>query len=109
MDLEDKISIKIEMGTLATLIAGLYCTSAVLDPIAIPTSLYIELAEKLVPLLGKWDYSKISLEEWIEKCLIIAPYELFTSDEIEEFKKNELYIERMNGNALLIATARMVK
>lgn len=107
--LEDKVNIKIEIGTLATLLAGLYCTYAVVDPIAIPTSLYIELCEKLIPYLKDWNYESISFEDWVAKSLIIAPRELFTDDEIESMKQNDIYIERMNGNAMLIASAEMIQ
>lgn len=109
MNLIDTVNIEIEIGTLATLIAGLYCTFSVVDPIAIPTSVYIELCEKLLPFLDEWDYEMISFEDWIKTCLIIAPYELFTEDEISEFKKNDIYFERLNGRALLICTAEVYK
>lgn len=104
--LSDKLNIEIELGTLATLIAGLYCTYSAIDPVAIPTSVYIELAEKLAKYLENWDYSKISFEDWIKYNLMIIP-KVMIEDELEEFRKNELYYERDNGNIVLVITADM--
>ena len=106
VDLNDKISIKIEVGTLAVLISGMYISSSGVPIEAIPASLFIEIAEQLVEHLPKWDYDKISLEEWVANCLIIAPKVMFSEDEILSYQKmNLFFIERKNGNATLIATA----
>ena len=104
IQLGDKVDIKIEVATLSTLIAGIYCTVTQIDPIAIPTSIYIELAEKLVPYLENWDYDKISFEQWIETHLLIIPKAMCSEEDIEEFKQNTVYLERENGNAILIVT-----
>ena len=106
--MDDVIAIKLELSTLATLIAGLYCLYAVVDPVAIPQSVYVELCEKLQPYLENWNYSELSFEDWVKYNLIIAPIELFTKEEIEEFKRNEIYFERHNGNIILVATAKVV-
>ena len=104
IQLNDLVGIKIEVSTLATLIAGLYCTMASVDPMAIPSSIYIELAEKLVPYLEKWDYDNLTFEQWVGANLLIIPKVLCSEDDIEKLKKNTVYLERENGNAILIVT-----
>lgn len=104
IQLNDKVDIKIEVATLSTLIAGIYCAVSQIDPIAVPTSIYIEIAEKLVPFLENWDYDRISFEEWIETHLLIIPKALCSEEDIEEMKKNTVYLERESGNAILIVT-----
>ena len=103
------IDIKIEVPTLASLIAGLYCLNASVDPVAIPVSLYLELAEKLLPYLETWDYSKISFEDWLRTSLLIAPKIVFGEEDLKEFQSNEIYFERENGNVILICTAGMMQ
>ena len=105
--LTDKVTLKLEVGTLATLIAGLYCTFASVDPLAIPTSVYIELCEKLVPLLNDWDYEKWSFEEWVRNSLLIAPKDFFSESELEQVKDNQIYFERENGRVILVVTAEV--
>jgi len=102
--LDSSVSIQISVATLSTLIAGIYCTVSHVDPIAIPTSIYIEIAEKIVPFLEEWDYEKMSFEQWIEKELLIIPKVLCSDEDIEEMKKNTVYLERENGRAILIVT-----
>ena len=104
--LNDKIPIKLEVGTIAVLLSGLYCTYASIDPMAVPSSLYIEIAEKLVPYFEKWDFEKLSFESWVKYNLLIIP-KVMIEDEIEEFKDNEIYFERENGNVILVVTANM--
>lgn len=98
------INLKLNLNTFSTLIAGLYCTYTSIDPRAVPTSLYIELAEKLEPYMENWDYEKQSFEDWITHNLLIAPMELFSESELNECKNNAIYIERQLGNVVLIAT-----
>lgn len=105
--LKDKIELKIELGTLATLLSGLYSFYSTVNPSAIPTSLYIELAEKLIPYLKNWDYDKLSFEDWVKYNLLIVPMPLI-EDEINEYRENELYFERECGNIVLVVTAEMV-
>lgn len=105
--LKDKVDVKIEVGTLATLLSGLYSFYSTVNPSAIPTSLYIELVEKLVPYLPTWDYDRMSFEEWVKYNLLIIPYPLI-EDEIDEYRENELYFERQCGNVVLVVTAEMV-
>lgn len=105
IELNSKVGIEVEVGTFATLLAGLYCTYSQIDPVAIPTSVYIELSEKLIPFLEKWDYTRISLEDWIKYNLIIMPKDFFSEEELEEFKGNDIFFERVNGRVILIVTA----
>ena len=107
MDLNDKVPVQLEVSTIATLVAGLYCVYTGTDSMAIPTSLFIEIAEKLVPYLGNWDYSKISFEDWVHYNLLIVP-KIMVEDELDELKKSDWYFERDNGNIILVVTAEMV-
>lgn len=107
ISLKDKVTLTIEVGTLATLLSGLYSVFATVDPRAIPTSVYIELAEKLLPYFQNWDYNKLSFEEWVKYNLLIVP-KLLIEDNIDEFKENEIYFERVTGNVVLVVTAEMV-
>lgn len=106
MSLTDKVQVTMELGTFSTLVAGLYCTYSVVNPVAIPEYLWIEIAQKLSEYLGSWDYDKISLEDFIKYNLLIVPLEL-VADELDEYKKNDLYFERENGNAVLVITANL--
>lgn len=107
INLKDRYSITLEVGTIATLLSGLYCTYCAVDPIAIPTSVYIELAEKLIPYLENWDYDKISFEDWVKYNLLIIP-KVMVTEELEDLQKNAIYFERVNGNAVLVVTAEVV-
>ena len=93
--------IKLNTNTLSVLIAGLYCTEHDVNSMAIPQSLWIEIAEKLESFLPLWDYDKISFEEWVSNCLFIYPTLLLDSEDLEEMKSKALYWERMNGNVML--------
>ena len=104
IQLNDRIEIELEVATLSTLIAGLYCTFSSVDPIAIPSSVYIEIAEKIIPYLENWDYEQMTFEKWVETNLLIIPKVMCSEEDIEVFKRNPVYIERENGNAILIAT-----
>ena len=104
IQLNSQVPIQISVATLSTLIAGIYCTVASVDPIAIPTSIYIEVAEKVVPYLEDWDYDKLTFEQWVETSLLIIPKVMCSEEDIESFKQNAVYLERENGNAILIVT-----
>ena len=93
------VTIDLSIGSLAVLISGLYVSISGVSIEAIPSSLYIEIAEKLI------EYLPINIDEFVNG-LIIAPRELFTKQELIEIKDNPLYIERRLGNVTLIATAR---
>lgn len=100
MSLTDKVNIEIELGTFATLIAGLYCTYSAVNPIAIPEFMWLELASEVAPYLKDIE----SFDEWVKYNLLIIPKDLCSDDEIETYKKNTVYYERANGNAVLIVT-----
>lgn len=102
------LDVKLQPTTLSVLIAGLYCIDSVIDPRVIPESLYLELTEKIIPYLRSWSYDILDFEDWVKYNLIIAPKELFTDEDIEDFKTNEIYFEREVGRATLIVTAKMV-
>ena len=103
-NLEDVVSLKISVGTLAILIAGLHSGHNGFDVRAIPSSIYIEVAEKISDELENWDYSKYSFEDWIKYSLLIAPYVMFSDEEIQELQENAQYYERQNGNMVLVVT-----
>jgi hypothetical protein len=106
MNLKDRVPIELEVGTLATLLSGLYSVYSSTDPRAIPTSVYIEIAEKLIPYLDNWAYDAISFEDWVKYCLLIAP-KVMVEDRLDYLKQNELYFERENGNVILVISADM--
>lgn len=99
------VRVELEKSTLSVLLAGLYIHYSGIDPIAVPQFLWLEIADKLIPYLEKWDYDKLSLEEWLQYNLLIIPKELV--DDVDELKKNDWYFERENGNIVLIVTANM--
>ena len=100
MNLTDKITIEIELGTFSNLIAGMYCTYSAVNPVAIPEFIWIELANKVAEHLDEIK----SFEEWVKYNLLIIPKEFCSEDEIESYKTNTVYYERDNGNATLIVT-----
>ena len=105
MSLTDKVTIELEVGTLSVLISGLYVSYTGIHVNAIPVSMYMEVAEKVAEYLPQWDYSRLSLEDWIRTSLIIAPKELFSEEELDYYKDNNLFlIQRIMGNAIIIAT-----
>lgn len=108
MNLNDKISVELSIGTLAVLISGLYIANTGINIEAVPSSLFIEIAEQIAPYLSKWDYDNISFEDWINYNLLIIPKQLCSDDELESFKNNDFYIERRLGNVTLIATGEMI-
>lgn len=100
MSLNDKVTVEIELGTFATLIAGMYCTYSAVNPIAIPEYVWIEIATKIVPYLKEIE----SFDEWIKYNLLIIPKQMCSEEDIESYKKNTEYFERENGNVILIIT-----
>ena len=94
------VTVDMSIGTLAVLISGLYIHQTGISVEAIPSSLYIELAEKLSEFLP------LNIDEFIQK-LIIAPKELFTEQELVDYENNAIFIKRRLGNATLIATAKI--
>lgn len=98
------VKIELDKTTIAVLIAGLYCINHNVNALAIPESLYLEIAEKLEYFLPTWDFSKISFEDWIDKCLVIYPKVLFDDETLKEMQQDTLYWERDNGNAILVVS-----
>lgn len=93
--------VNLNTETLAVLVAGIYCTEHEVDSMAIPHSLWLEIAEKIEYFLPLWDYDKISFEEWVNKCLLIYPTVMLDSEDLKEMQEIPLYWERLNGNVLL--------
>jgi len=96
----NKVTVELELGTFATLIAGMYCTYSAVNPMAIPEYLWLEVATKVTPYLKDIE----SFEDWIKYNLLIIPKDLCSEEDIESYKKNTEYFERENGNAILIVT-----
>lgn len=93
--------IELHTTTLAVLISGLYCTHHNMDAMAVPESVWIEIAEKLEYFLEVWDYNKISFEDWIKNGLFIYPKGLLELEDIKYMEDNTLYWERLNGHVVL--------
>ena len=106
MNLEDRIRVEISVGSLASLIAGWYFMNTSIDMNAIPSEVFIELSKRLVPFLDDWDYTNLTIEDWIKEKLVIAPMILF--DDIEELKNSDIYFEYPNGNVILIIYGEVV-
>lgn len=94
--------------TLAVLIAGLYATFSDLNPVAVPQSLWLEIAEKLEPYLDEWDYEKLSFEDWVKYNLFIYPTQALDEETLLELMESTIYFERVNGNVLLSISMEMV-
>ena len=93
--------------TLAVLIAGLYVTFSDLNPVAVPQSLWLEIAERLEPYLDEWDYEKLSFEDWVKYNLFIYPTMALDEDTLKDIKETTQYFERVNGNVLLSVSMDM--
>ena len=96
------VLVELKTESLAGLIAGIYCTRYNIHAMVIPQQLWIEVAEKLSEYLQVWDYNIISLEDWIETCLIIYPKAIFDDETLKEIQDTTLYWESNNGNVVLI-------
>lgn len=94
--------------TLAVLIAGLYATFSDLNPVAVPQSLWLEIAEKLEPYLDEWDYEKLSFEDWVKYNLFIYPTQALDEDTLLELMESTIYFERVNGNVVLSISMEMI-
>lgn len=99
------VSVKIQNDTFSTLLAGLYVAFHNAEAYAIPSYVWLMLADSLAEYLPDWKYDVLSLEEWISSYLLITAKEICTSEELKEFQKNTIYIEVINGNMALIITA----
>ena len=90
------------------MIAGLYATFSDLNPVAVPQSLWLEIAEKLEPYLDEWDYEKLSFEDWVKYNLFIYPTQALDEDTLLELMESTIYFERVNGNVLLSISMEMI-
>lgn len=106
MNLEDRIRVEISVGSLASLIAGYYFMNTNIDVNAVPSEVFIELSRKLVPFLEDWDYTNLTIEDWIKEKLVIAPMILF--DDLESIKDKDIYFEYPNGNVILIVYGEVI-
>jgi len=95
------VKIDLHLTTLTVLIAGLYCMYSGTNSMAVPESVYYEIAEKLEPYLEDWDYERISFEDWIRDCLLILPRVMLDDDTVNEMITDGLYWERENGSIIL--------
>ena len=96
------VLVNLGVDTFSVLVAGLYCTSHNTNALAVPQSVYLQIAEKLEYFLQQWDYSKISFEDWIDTHLLIYPKALISDEELADLRANTLYWEQSNGNAVLV-------
>ena len=107
MNLNDTVGLRISVGTLSTLIAGLYVIYSSIDINAVPSSLFIELAEKLVEYLPEWQYDVMSFEDWIKYELLIMPIDFFTEDELKDMENSTIFIKRKLGNVTLVVNGNI--
>jgi len=100
------VKIELETSTLAVLIAGLYSVRYNVNAMAIPESVYLQVAEKLEHFLENnlWDFKKLSFEDWVNTCLWIYPKPLISDAELDDMKKTTLYWEVPNGNVILVVS-----
>ena len=98
------VKVDLKTNTLAVLVAGIYSSVHEVEPIAIPESIWIGVAEKLEYFLDGWNYDKISFEDWINTCLTILPKVMLSEEELEYLQGNSLYWEVPNGTAILIVS-----
>lgn len=95
------VKVELKDVTLEMIIAGLYCSSHSIEPMAIPKDVWESIAKKIEFFLDGWDYSKISLEAFIENQIFIYPKSLLDEEDIEQMKNTTLYWEKPNGNLVL--------
>lgn len=95
------VKVDLKTNTLAILVAGIYSAVHEVEPIAIPESIWLAIAEKLEYFLPDWNYDKISFEDWINNCLTILPKVMLSEEELDYLQGNSLYWEVPNGNAIL--------
>ena len=98
------VTITMRKDTFSTLLAGLYVTFHDANVYTIPAYAWMMLSESLAPYLERWKYEVMSLEDWMGSSLLITAKEICTPKEIQEFQKNTIYLELMNGNMTLLIT-----
>ena len=97
------VMVELKTETLAVLISGLYCTSHSVNPMAIPESLWMDIAGKLEYFISNelWDFSKVSFEDFVTQNIFVYPTEMLDVETMEELTTNSLYWETDNGNVTL--------
>ena len=98
------MNVDLSTNTIAVLVSGIYCGENNVDPMAIPTSVWISIAEKLEYFLPSWDYEVISFEDWVRTCLLIMPKVMIDEDDLKEMQETTLYWEYPNGNVILVVS-----
>lgn len=97
------VKLELETSTLAILVAGMYCANSGIDSMAVPQSVWMQIAEKLEYFLSNelWDFKKMSFEDWVNTSLFIAPKPMLSDEDIKELQEIPLYFEAVNGNIIL--------
>ena len=98
------MKLELHKTTVAVLISGLYCVSHNVEAIAIPESIWLNIAEKLEYFIENelWDFNVISFEEWVNTCLLILPKPMVDDDDIKYMKEHTLYWEETLGNMIYV-------
>ena len=94
------VVIDIKQDTLAVLVAGIYMDAKNMNPVAIPSEIWLQIAEKIA-FFVPWDYEVISFEDWIRQYVTILPRELISEPDLEYLQSKTLYWEYDNGGVLL--------
>lgn len=96
------VEVDLNIDTLSMLIAGIYCSANHVDAKAIPSEIWLEIAEKLEYFLtSTWDYIEYPFEDWICNRLYIYPKFLINEEDLKELQSSTLYWEKSNGNVIL--------
>lgn len=98
------VKVELQTSTLAVLIAGMYCTSHEVNSLAIPESIWLNIAERLEFFIPNWNYDVISFEDWVNNFLTIYPKEMLSDEDIKYMQENTLYSELPNGNVVLVVS-----
>lgn len=99
------MKVELEDRSLAYVISAIYLYANNIDMYAIPSELFIIVAEELSKYIDDWDYNVKSIEDWIKEDLMIYPQDLMDLYYGTDYKDNPIYIEYNNGAVVIIATA----
>ena len=83
------ITVTLDDKIFSSVIKGLYESNRGIDPSFIQSIVYDNIVKELKPHLEKWDYDKMSIEEWVMNYLTIAPLEYVDVD----WDSNMIYVE----------------
>ena len=81
------VDLKLEIETVAVLVAGVYIDSNGIPDDFIPNEVWLGVTEELLNFLPSWNYDKKTLEEWVSESLIIT-----SLDNVDE-KNCEFYVK----------------